>query len=671
MSSTVIEYDLTSSGKSFLSQFTSADYSDLIQSGLIPLDLLFTYCFRYGRVVDNDIPDSHGEKPGDDQGPMINYTHDHPAVGVIITIIFALVASASAYAEYARQRNLKKNRNSHFIFEKLNKLVSNESDDRLRDINVFLQWELQKDKELQKRFEYFRLSADGSRLQVKIKTAPPVVLSRSAQAKNFLHTAILTVWESLNLTSFTYWILWIGAGIFTGHFAVGVDGIPAVVGFGLPILAGLTFPVVKIYNYFKNKKPGTHIGPDENGRSLEPAIAKEADKASEKALCVLMRRALLTRDYAMKTRELEEENKKLQAQLPSSARTSIVEEEPVVLADETALIEATAEMEEEKHYTLSLDEEIKSLSKNKKIKTAITLLATLGGTFVAIQYAAWIVLDLVKFVANVSIGTDVVSLIVGAGLGAITLVVGIHAAVKRYREVGSFADKSEIKALDKAQAEETSLEEKLNILKSSIAHLQEKSGLRAPVTKLINYNNDQFFTNVERTGPTKTTKWKKRFTRLYHLINGVCTGIFIGRLFLLKGSATAMFFVVPMLSTPATIGLIVAIGVIYGLFKTYQYHQARKEARAKMLLEQRAERITCLKHEIEFVALQEKNLFLQSTLNENAEMVEAKPEAENAKVEVVPALVERASVPPRNSLFNKRLPAVCMPPPVECARAIA
>jgi hypothetical protein len=654
-----ITLDLSAKAQdSFGGLLSSDNYGSSVQSLLVPCDLLYTYAFRYGRLVTTDMPAAKGINVIT-QGPMIDYTATHPWVAAVITVTFATVALVNA-AFHIRTLKRKKERadkiSTQQIKEKLEADIDAELASRpavkIHDINYYLGIVLSTDPVLKEKYDSVKI--EGDKLKMNLKPAAPaapaatevvhhtgpqgtqstsvVTIPSSSptdnwQTKlangfnNFSRKVLSPAWEMLGLTAFTYWIMWIGMGIFTGQFGLGISGVSPVIAFGIPILAGLAYPVIKVANYFKNrgkKQVGVINDPNEE---LDEKKRAEGDKnASE-----LMRRALLLRDY-----ELERDYLKTQL----ADRGIAFEPEADAQADAASNTQAS-----------EMDKKILSLSKGKWKKTAVTLFATIVGTYVGAQYGSWIVTDILSTVTNFTVGLPVVQIVLGTALMALAAGYGVYKAVQRYFEVKEYGPK--ISAIDLQQSAISTLEKTLQEKQKAIASLEQKLGANLVAYKPFSQGpsaKEHLFADSYGSPPTVWSTVKKAATRVFHFVNGACTGIFLARLLFLKGQAIALPFVAASFSNPVTIGVLVGVGVLYGAFKLYQYHQERKEEHAKALLDRREERLQCLKQEVELAGLREKLYTAQVSALPAIEA--SRPRAKSAVVSIKDAKVTFFAEPP-------------------------
>jgi hypothetical protein len=594
----IIRLDLDNLVKAtFVGSLSSNDYDELVQSALTPLDLLYTFAFRYARVIDYDIPTAEGT-PINFDSEIFRFTSQHLALSIPTTVLFLGLAAAGTYNEYSKQKKKKNNSSYKFIYDKFQNVTESleDRDKRIFDMNYYLSLIVREDEELKKKYHYIKINPRTNTLNFKpIESIKVDKVPFLTQVKN---KVIKPVWTSLNIASFVYWILWIGMGVFTGNLlGVGIFALPPEVSFGLPILAGLFFPAKKIYNYVRDKIRN-------KGETKEEKLKQEQDilqtDAAKNVATKLFRRALLRREYDLKKLAL----------LNQLAEYNVGPTNTPLHIDKIA---ASAS---------HIDKPILSLTKNKIKKAAMMFFSAIGGTYVAMQYGAWIVTDMLNVSFNIAASIPVLN-IVGAVLSAITIGYGIYKAYQKYHSLKELEKDATIIEL-KQNNRLIDLEATLEKLQKSIAAKKEILGIPVASNINIKHNEEQFFNDIHRRGPTKTTQLKKFLKRAFHFTNGFCTGAFLARLFFVKGTALILPVAAVVFSNPITIGIIVGVGLIYGAFKAYEYHLNRKEERAKLLLGQRVERMECLQQQVELAKLERKLLTTQiKHVNSNAQPASA------------------------------------------------
>jgi hypothetical protein len=612
MRSRTIKIDLSAQAKStFASQFSSANYSSTAQSLLVPFDLLYTYVFRYNRLLSVDLERAEGIDVSTTQGAAIDFTAFHPAIGAIITATFATVALVTSYFHIRYLKKAKAKDSTHSIKEQLDAAIQAEKDKPqllpIFDINYYLAKVLKSRRDLQAKYEKVAIEGDYMKITLSNQQPAPVAAAPDPQPnwydklKKFgslvSRKMLGPAWEALALTSYSYWILYIGAGIFTGKFGVGVEGLTPILGFGIPIAIGLTYPLIKIYRYFKNRRNPAVGAITENEEPVDAATLKETEKNTSS----LLRSALLLREF-------EREKAILQEHLQDYG----IEDKPEPFTEEEDTIAVS-----------KLDARIATLGQGKWKKTAVAFMATMVGTYVAAQYGAWVVSDFLNSVASITIGAPIVQIVLGTIMMVGAFSYGLYKAIERFFEVKVHATNPKVSVAQAQQKELSNLEKRLENSQKNIAELEAKLDL-LPVNS-PRYDQEEFLNDANRQRPTIWSSIKKIAAGSIQVINGITTGAFIARVFFVKGTAIALPFAAASLSNPITIGILVGLGLAYGAFKFYQYHQQRKEEHAKLLLEQRDERIEFLKQEVVIAGMREK-LYnaMAKKMNEAASITQAK-----------------------------------------------
>ena len=576
----------------YLRNLSSNSYNDLMQSALTPLDLLYTFAYRYARVIDFDIPTAHGD-PVNTNSEVFNFTSQHLALTIPTTAFFLAIAAAGTYNEY-KQQTLKKNNGSYQYlynrFQATSAAIEAENK-RIFDLNYYLSLILREDAVLKKKYRSIKLNLEGDEPVLEfdaIKDIKPTVVTRLTRAKERL---IKPAWNALNIASFVYWILWIGVGVFTGNLAgAGVHALPDMVAFGLPVFFAMLYPIKKIYNYIRDKKAQHGVTPEEKKAEEQTALQTAAAQVNA---CGILRRSLLRRDYDLRKEKLLE-------QLDALGVKSY--EKPLDLTKTPG-------------RAAGMDQQILTLTKKKKRKAVMAFLSAVGGTYVAFQYGAWIIMDFLEEAAKLAASIPLLN-VLGVALLGTTVLYGVYKACQRYSTLQKNEKQANLQALAHNQRA-LDLEKELKHLNQFIAFKQNKLGIAKLPAENIQHDQDQFFTDVNRRGPSRMTRVKKILKRAFHFVNGFCTGAFLARLFFVQKTAIILPAAAVAFSNPVTIGIIVGVSLLYGAFKAYEYHLNRKEERAKLLLEQRTERLDCLRQQVELARLENELL--------SAKIKQAKP----------------------------------------------
>jgi hypothetical protein len=593
----------------FLKSLSSNDYNELMQSALTPLDLLYTFAYRYARVVDDEIPTAHGD-PVNLDGEIFRFTSQHLAVSIPTTIFFLALAAAGTYNEYRQQKKINNNGSYQFIYNRFQE-TSNDieaENQRIFDLNYYFSLILREDESLKKKFKSIRINFEGAEPTLDFDPIKPIVVKKQPWYTQLKEKVIKPAWNALNIASFVYWILWIGVGVFTGNLAgAGINALPDVVAFGLPVLFALLYPFKKIYNYIRDKKANAGVTKEEKAEQEQEVLQTAAAKLEA---CSLLRRALLRREYDLRKETLLEQLDKIGVKRADNA----------------------LDFEKVPARASSMDQQVLTLTKNKKLKAGMAFLSAMGGTYVAVQYGTWIIMDFLQEAAKWVASIPVLN-ILGVVLLGFTGLYGIYKACQRYNNLAAIEKNATIQAI-KADKQVTDFETELTYLNKSIAIKKTKLGIPRLAPDNIKHDQDQFFTDVDRRGPSKMTRLKKILKRAFHFVNGFCTGAFLARLFFVQKTAIILPAAAVVFSNPITIGIIVGVGLLYGAFKAFEYHLNRKEQCAKLLLEQREERMECLQQQVELARLENTLLSEQVKLAKKSEK-KAVEKAKQAKPEVM------------------------------------
>lgn len=593
-----------------LKRYLSSDnYHEAVGEAFTLLDILYTYFFRYPWLLEEiqGAMSSHGA--------AIDFIASNPIAGVGLTLLFGAAAAAMIIKQFCNQNKVAQEKaesyksSSHSIQAQLSQfseahddqilheeveekegvasLISQIQEKRIKELNQSLKILLEKDEELSKEYESIAIIDTH---QVKLILKEPGFLTK---VKNKVISVVSASWVTLGLCSFAYWILWIGVGVVTGHFApFGIEGLGAA-GFAIPLAVGGIYPLIKIRNWFRNHwgqkteqkdtPKNAQLIPNEGDSQLNFDAMSKVSK--------LLRRAVF-----------ENESASLQAELKGSNNDELPESVFVTAAN----------------VYISGDEQILALGQNKWRKTLMTGLSKAISMYVSAQYASWIVTDILK---AAGVALNMTGLAMGFGIFFMvgSGIYGIVKAVQTYRQVQEHKAKIAKQEIDLA-VQEDALE------RSYAANLQKLHKLKGNIWCLTNGNSDELtwlkeqskqINKIQALVPESTSKeepstlWakvKNVGSRAFTFLAGGTTGVMIARIATISGTVTFLPFAAAALSNPVTIGILVACGLVYGCFKVYEYHEAQKETRAMALLEQREEKIESLRNQLTLANLQIKLL---------------------------------------------------------------
>jgi len=430
----------------------------------------------------------------------------------------------------------------------------------------------------------------------------------------------------MGVSSFAYWLLWIGAGIYTATFSTGVAGLPMGVAFGVPIGFGLLYPVIKCYRYLNN-----HVfkqKPAENAATDEEQMMVENDAAN------LMQKIVARRHY-----DLSKE--KLAALLPEGQR----------------------EVGHFEGCSTKLQARLCSLTQDVEKKAAMNFVSDTMSTYVTVQYACWILTDFLTKVNACVTNIPIVNVVMGWTLIGVSVLHGIYKAATGYYARQNTKTQA-LEVLGQNHAGNLEVLYKVKLARINALQRELPAGEKNLPVKFLEVDHPQFYGDKNRSAHTWKSDLKKILVRAMTFTNGITTGAFVTRIFTVDGTAIFLPFLTAGLSNPLTMGLVIGIGVLYGAFKAYEYHLNRKETRAKEALEKRSEHIEHLTHQVELADLAVRAL---ENRKANLKVKEATGDIVDADVKKqLQRKVIPEKVPAKHLAANDKRPVVA-PPPVKRA----
>ncbi len=613
-------------------QYLTADqYNDSVSEAFDFLDMVYTYFFRYPWLMDQ-IEGANGL-----EGAGIDFMASNPQAAVALTLILGAAAIHLAIKKGQEQKVENQKKASDFkcsydlIQDRLMLLKeptltsgeSKEDDSHANageldlskkvekqtnnlDMNEILQQDA--DANLRKKYEKIEIINNQVVFTLKDKETDEkssfLVKFSNSKAASFLSAT----WTTLGLCSFAYWILYIGAIVATGGAVVGLG----VAGFAVPLAVGGIYALMKTYqwgrNYFAQKEKGQIVEKD-------PRLVLEAMSDAS----ALLNRAIVVQE-------------KLRLKKKFKIDTEYKAEGDALSEDSQSFV----------------------LGQGKWRKSAVTFLSETISAFIGAEYLAWLVTDLLQ-AAGVVLNMAGLAFGVGIAMLVCSGLYGIYKAAITYQEVET--NKAKIKDLETEQKKKTiSLDNNyksqlkdIEALRKEIDGLAKKHNRQADLNWLKEHNKQfNFVAGIDSKAESdkqSTDKWagiktgiKKFSAHAFIFVAGATTGIMIARAATVIGTLTFLPFVAASLSNPVTIGIIAAAGLVYGLFKVYQYYEAKKENKAKALFEQRAHKIEILKSQSEVAELQIK------LLTERAELLRYKGPSKTAQDDSVVLSAKRAEL---------------------------
>ncbi len=631
-----VRLTLSPDGRSFVRSFAADDIKGLMLKTMMPMDLWLTFLARYPDLFEHDIP--HDDTTN---GFGIDFTHGNWLATMAVLSVVAFSAGWQLYNEFNKQKEAKNAESYRFIHGKLHPTPTGadpemeslknlfELDDEAKKIwvdennehlNQYLKDLLAEDKELNKKYDSIRVEKDASghdqlvfdfkkedEKKEEVLTAPwyrrqweslKESWAKSGYALPFMwfknswlnKKIIGPAMVTLGISSFVYWVLWMGSGLFLGFGNTLAVSLMCEIAF--PI--GLTYPLKKMLDYFGFKGDKEDFKtPKDVTDPKEIERAKKRDECARNDASSLMRRAALRKSYDL-------------------ARQSLLRELKVAEEKETADYAAfKGKLDAADKYSETLRAQIKSLHQSAGKKAFMTGFSEMTGSWVGVEYGAWIVTDLLWYVYGIASTTvPLVNLIGGVGLIAISVCRGIYKAVIGYQDQTE-KEPIELKEVMKESAAEVNTLEKMykeqlkriETLKQELRDDKKNAQLNIQLPEI---NDANFFVHDTPASPSKIAAF-------IQFLNGITTGAFIARLICVKGTAIFLPFAVPFLANPVAMAIVAGAGLLYGAYKAYEWWCGQKEARMKETLKRQVENMDCLKYQIRLANLAEQVLTKRKT----------------------------------------------------------
>lgn len=583
MATRKIKLPLNNALKRYLS---SGDYEELTNDFFSHLDLLYTYFFRYPRLFAVDIGGSQIS-----QGFAVDATASHPLAACTTTLLFVAIAVSGVSSEYlARQKASKAkeeqadyNNSYHHIQNTLTNNSKTLSSAEIKEIdevrckvnaeklNEKINAILLQDNNLKNKYRTLEITKEGN-IEFTLVDDTKKETSFFSRLGKKVSAIISSSWITMGLCSFAYWILWMGCGIFTGNFGIGISAIGSWA-FIMPLAVAAVYPATRIRNWWLN-----HYGNKIKTDNETVIYSENSEKSSLAALDLakIMRKSA----FMIERERLEAELKEVNISVPNKEKVKGI---------------------------LENDSKVAILTKNSRKRIAAEFIAVTISSFTGAQYAAWIITDLLKVAANVTLNGVGFSMGFGIAFMACSVIYGAYKAYIKHKEIVRYREQSdEIKA---------ALDAKVNVLeniyKDKLSLVQNLAGEITKLDQVGSWLSTQMnkFNNTMALAP-KIPEQPKAGLRsyLYAFVNGITTGVLIARIATIAGTAVFLPFAAAALGNPYTIGLIVTLGVVYGLFQVYQHWQKQEENSIKAIHTQREENINSLQDQIDLANLQIKLL---------------------------------------------------------------
>jgi|GEM_PF-4355098 len=602
---------------------SSDNYIQGLERALNSLDVIYTYFFRYPWLFDSI------EGIEDSRGFGLNFTANNPAAGIGFTLLLAALATVSAADTYQKQCQAEKNlvqpyQNGYRLAkDKLKPKQFLGTPSRIKAVDDYLTRLLQENEKLGEKYANITITTDE---QIEFTLNPPKEENTTFWSRlgSKMSTAIHSSWVFWGLTSFVYWIVWIGYGVLMNDFTEVGIGPWGAAGYAIPLAVVAPYPVIKMYHWWRNN------------------FGQKRERDTQGQLVQI------------------EENPQLTHQAAADARRLM---HKIILADEKVrLYEALGlnfEQEENKETPalnyLSSDDKTKILGHHRKFKAGVTFVATTVSTFIGAQYVAWILTGILGAIANITF--TAASTVTGLSIAIIagSVIYGAYKAYKRYQEVKQY--RAQIKQFEnQTDADRVSLEQIYEAKRQYLADLCSKIDdlsrnpddliwLAAQVRQMEAIDKVSMHRPEEDKPKTVEQKVTDTIWMVRSVLSSASTGITLVRFLTIAGAG---IFVLGVITNPYTLSLLVVGGVLWAAFGSYQKYQAAKEAKAKVLFEKRQETLEILKDQNKIADLQ-----IQLLEKKQEELQPGSAEAKQGK-KLVPQKLPQVS---HQSLFKKPAPS--------------
>lgn len=583
--------------------FSSNDLADVMTSSMIIEDVFNSYGPRYAKLG-VDMRATHGDE-STSNGDYIDYSKDHTWFSMFHTVVVFCVAVGNGVVTYRGIARGKKLASYQVVYQAVSpdkeavrlpsksdavapavtmaqlpgkepielkdtKSASKDAFD-FDEFNKELNVTLKSKKELSKRYKKIAVeqmsdpSQNGWTVEMEKETVetppfwavwrdgwtPPWIVKKAAVVGD-------TTSNMLGLTSYSYWLLFISAAVIAGSFGLSAVGIPDLVAFGLPLLFGTTYVGLKLKNQYKNRDMKHQEQDDFNSLTAETLLRMEEKKA-------------LGADY----------KEPAPAKAPSIPLTT-------TLAANTAIIAGVGSYIGWQYNMWFVTDFISTVGKFA-VESAFEAIGI--GIFVvgalALARGCYNAYQDYKKAHNGKAGFEVGATIVGeallgvATLGLFPLIRAIQhdfATVPRK----SFADHFKLGStviLEKRDADVRELEFEVRRLEKKLPAGQTAL---TPVleARLKQYRQEDEDAKANWFDSMKRNTAAQNLRNFFHVANFGMSGVYLTRTVLVRG-ATAFLLpglaAVACLSNPITIGIMVAVGVVWGLYRYYNYRQEKNK----------------------------------------------------------------------------------------------
>ena len=543
------------------------EYESFVNEFCSPADFIYTFLFRYAGVIQRDLYTRFGDQRSTN-GVMMDFTNANPWAAFVTTACVLAACIASVVSEYETLRKKEQEEEDEIndsysailpqlLSPRKKRRLPNAPQPTVDELNQYLADVLNDNPELKNKYNSVRI-APGTEY-----TSPQLVFDKKDKVETPFQRSVSQffgpAWSALGISTFTYWILYIGSGVFGDFGNFGASGLPGF-GFGLSILSGLAYLGINAYNkyqYNADRKLG---------------IPELADPETARDGILLLKECQLRRELDLTKKQLQD-----------------------------TFGVTIAEQKDHKSYQALINQP----AVKKSDSVGLVWLGALVGSYISMQYIAWLSVDIAFRAAKVALpAIEIVNFVGGIGLFVVAGIYSAYKASKAYEksaaiEAPAIPEKTPAQLYQ--QRKELIAQLKLNLIG------KQYSG-QVIDEKILSIASPAEITIPEKCHPPvknqnkETAKLALKF--LWKFALNFMSGATLARFFLLKGSATLLPFAAAAFSNPITIGLVIGIGVAWGAIKLYQEYQSFKAEQEKIAQLEQQKLNSEYVHNIELADLQ-------------------------------------------------------------------
>jgi len=653
--------------------YNSGDLANLVNAMLSDPDRVYTF----PRIMGIEQVKILGQAGA---GAGLDHIAHHPIEGLLI-VALALGMSMAAFGVRSQEIQTEKNNHDinylllHYLYEraKLKKdnateteivdpdaikkpfnpdmhLTSQDIEKYLGTLNTYFTSALQSHAELGQNYEKAELEcvedAETHKktyylvLHTKPQASQPNIdKSKLAIIGDWISTLLKglhELWNGLSLASYTYWIVWFSAVLFTGAIASGAPILGTfAIGFAIPLAVGATYLIAKAIDYFSwvpKPEDSVKLAAEESSEKLDkgkgPLVEMAVVSDEQEELLVAEnqkielvikgeKQAAIYNDMLKLVRSADLRQKVINAMQITREKTQVLSTMwKIENVDDNAyqqLItdEINAKIAINKPVVSPIQVQTKRLTRNKWLVISASFLTVMGAWAIA-QFNAWILSDIAAVAFHVSLNP--INLVLGGVLLGIACAVGIYNMVQKKNMLEAdikLVTEDKAPVLNKIEQEFQIYEvlqkeiaaQQLEIRKLIEAYNEkhvDKLDVKqyTELTEIPKFDEPQYCRDIRRTGPTETTNIKKFIGYFLTGTMAAQTGVLLFRFVAILGQAIfiPICFGLPPSAIVATT-LLAAAAVAYLIYKLIDTYKNRQESEDHNCLKQLDQRLECLEQQ--------------------------------------------------------------------------